>query len=108
MAGRGPHKKKVALGVSLAIIPFMLPNLSGSYWATPAAIPAFFSTGLYRQYLAPGETVIVLPYGILGEGMLWQAATGMYFRMAEGYVTFAPPVPEERTPLADCRGALST
>ena len=75
----------------------MLPNLSASYWVTPAAIPAFFSTGLYRQYLAPGETVIVLPYGILGEGMLWQAATGMYFRMAGGYVTFAPPVPEEHS-----------
>jgi hypothetical protein len=75
----------------------MLPNLSASYWATPAAIPAFFSAGLYRQYLAPGETVIVLPYGILGEAMLWQAASGMYFRMAEGYVTFAPPVPEQHS-----------
>ena len=39
----------------------------------------------------------MLPYGILGEGMLWQAATDMYFRMAEGYVTFAPPVPEEHS-----------
>jgi hypothetical protein len=84
-----------ALG--LAVVPFMLPNLSASYWVTPAAIPALFSTGLYRQYLAPDETVIVLPFGILGEGMLWQAATGMYFRMAEGYVTFAPPVPEEQS-----------
>ena len=90
-------RKKLRWALALAIIPFMLPNLSASYWATPAAIPAFFSTGLYRQYLAPGETVIVLPYGILGEGMLWQAATGMYFRMAEGYVTFAPPVPEEHS-----------
>ena len=85
--------RRWALG--LAIVPFMLPNLSASFWTTPAAIPAFFSTGLYRQYLAPGETVIVLPYGILGEGMLWQAATDMYFRMAEGYVSFGPPVPEE-------------
>ncbi len=89
---RGRIQLRWVLG--LAIVPFMLPNLSASYWATPAAIPAFFSAGLYRQYLAPGETVIVLPYGILGEAMLWQAATGMYFRMAEGYVTFAPPVPE--------------
>ena len=89
--GRNP--RRWALG--LAIVPFMLPNLSAAYWATPAAMPAFFTTGLYRQYLAPGETVMVLPYGMLGEGMLWQAATDMYFRMAEGYVTFAPPVPEE-------------
>ncbi len=75
----------------------MLPNLSASYWVTSAELPAFFSAGVYRQYLAPGETVIVLPYGILGEGMLWQAVSGMYFRMAEGYVTFAPPVPEEHS-----------
>jgi hypothetical protein len=95
--GRKRGRKKMRWALGLAIIPFMLPNLSASYWATPAAIPAFFSTGLYRQYLAPAETVIVLPYGILGEATLWQAATGMYFRMAEGYVTFAPPVPQEHS-----------
>jgi len=96
LAGEGERNaRRWALG--LAVVPFMLPNLSASYWVTPATIPAFFDTGLYRQYLAPDETVIVLPYGILGEGMLWQAATEMYFRMAEGYVTFAPPVPEEQS-----------
>jgi hypothetical protein len=83
--------------LALAAVPFMVPNLSADYWSTPAAIPAFFGDGLYRQYLAPGETVVVLPYGILGEGMLWQAVTDMYFRMAEGYVTFAPPVPREQS-----------
>jgi len=56
--------------LALAIVPFMLPNLSADYWSTPAAIPASFGDGLYRQFLAPGETVVVLPYGILGEGML--------------------------------------
>ncbi|MGH7915310.1 MAG: hypothetical protein ACREPW_11795, partial [Candidatus Binataceae bacterium] len=91
----GRNAWRWALG--LAIVPFMLPNLSASYWVTPAAIPSFFSTVVYRQYLRPGETAIVLPYGILGEGMLWQAATKMYFRMAEGYGTFAPPVPEEHS-----------
>ena len=84
-----------ALG--LAIIPFMLPNLSTSFWTTPADIPPFFSSGLYRQYLAPGETVMVLPYGLFGEGMLWQAASNMYFRMEGGYVGLAPPVPEEHS-----------
>jgi predicted GIY-YIG superfamily endonuclease len=93
--GRTRGRKQIRWALGLGIVPFMLPNLSASYWTTPAAIPSFFSAGLYRQYLAPGETVIVLPYGILGEAMLWQAASGMYFRMAEGYVTFAPPVPEQ-------------
>ena len=83
--------------LALVAVPFMLPNLCAAYWSTPAAIPAFFGEGLYRQYLAPGETVVVLPYGILGEGMLWEAATNIYFRMAEGYVTFTPPVPPEQS-----------
>src|SRR3984893_3230392 len=89
----GRKAPRWALGV--AIVPFMLPNLSTSFWTTPAEIPAFFSSGLYRQYLAPGEIVMVLPYGLFGEGMLWQAATDMYFRLAGGYVGFVPPVPEE-------------
>jgi len=32
---------------------------------------------------------------LFGEGMLWQAAIDMYFRMAGGYVGLAPPIPEE-------------
>lgn len=89
----GRNTLRWALG--LAIVPFMLPNLSASYWATPAEIPAFFASGLYRQNLSPGETVMVLPYGYLGEGMLWQATTDMYYRMAGGYLSAAPPVPRE-------------
>ena len=89
--GRNP--RRWALG--LAVVPFMLPNLSASYWTTPAAMPTFFSAGIYRKNLAPGE--IVLPCGVLGEGMLWQAASDMYFPMAEGYVSFAPPMPEEQS-----------
>jgi len=95
LAGAKP-RTAARLMLALATVPFMLPNLSPDYWSTPATIPAFFGDGLYR-HLAPGETVVVLPYGILGEGMLWQAVTDMYFEMAEGYVTFAPPVPPEQS-----------
>jgi len=88
----GRKTARWALGV--AIIPLMLPNLSTSFWTTPAEIPPFFSSGLYRRYLTPNETVMVLPYGLFGEGMLWQAATDMYFQTAGGW-GFEPPVPEE-------------
>lgn len=81
--------------LGIAIMPFMLPNLSASFWTNAAEVPRFFSDGLYRQYLEPGQTVVVLPFGLYGEGMLWQAVTGMYFRMAGGYVGAAPPMPEE-------------
>ena len=36
---------------------------------------------------------MILPYGFFGEGDLWQAATDMYFRMAGGYVGYAPAIP---------------
>jgi len=36
------------------------------------------------------ENVIVLPYGINGASMLWQAAAGFYFRMAEGWTSITP------------------
>jgi hypothetical protein len=88
-------RKTLRWAIGIAIVPFMLPNLSTSFWTTPAEIPPFFGNGLYRQYFTPGETVMVLPFGLFGEGMLWQAATDMYFRMAGGYVGLAPPMPEE-------------
>ena len=84
-----------ALGVALIL--FMLPNLSASFWTTPAELPAFFRTRMYQQYLTRGQTVLVLPFGLYGEGMLWQASTGMYFRMVGGYVGWAPPIPEEHS-----------
>jgi len=92
---RGRQTFRWALG--LAIVPFMLPNLSTSFWNTPAEVPAFFTSGLYRQYLASGQTVMVLPYGFFGEGMLWQAVTEMYFRMAGGFLSAAPLMPTEHS-----------
>jgi hypothetical protein len=81
----------------------LLPSLNASFWATPLATPEFFSTGLYRKYLQPGETAVVLPYGFEGDGMLWQALCGFYFQMAGGYTGFAPPIPAEyeRWPIVD-------
>jgi hypothetical protein len=38
------------------------------------------------------KRVMVPPYnwGAGSDGMLWQAETGMYFRLATGYLPFAP------------------
>jgi len=73
----------------------LLPSLNASFWATALATPEFFSAGLYRQYLQPDETVVILPYGFEGDGMLWQALSAFHFRMAGGYTGFAPPIPAE-------------
>ena len=82
-------------GLGLALVPFMLPNLSASYWTVPFAIPPFFSTGMYRQYLAQDENVMVLPNPIYGDGMQWQLATDMYFRLAGGYIGISPLAPPD-------------
>ncbi len=76
--------------VCLAMV-FLLPDLGRPGWAAPAATPPFFSGNLYRTYLHEGETVLIIPYGANGSGMLWQAETGMYFRMAEGVGTGSIP-----------------
>jgi hypothetical protein len=49
------------------------------------ALPAFFSDGLYRRYLTPGEIVVVVSQRG-NAGMLFQAATGFYFRIDGGFI----------------------
>ena len=85
--------RKWLLGV--ALVPFMLPNLSARFWTAPFDIPAFFSDGLYRKYLAPNEIVMTLPNPIYGDGMRWQMAADMYFRLAGGYIGLSPLAPTE-------------
>jgi hypothetical protein len=80
---------KIALAAIILVS--ILPNLSGSYWTKRDGSPAFFTTALHRQYLAPGENVLTLPFGIRGSSMLWQAESAMYFRMAGGYTGPLPP-----------------
>ena len=73
-----------------ALALFLAPNPSVRFWIAPADLPAFFANGLFRQYLAPGETVVILPYGAGGPSMLWQAESAMYFRMAGGWTSIMP------------------
>ncbi len=91
----GSRRMKNAL-VLVGIL-FLLPNVPDSYtrsssrWKTRIETPAFFSQGLYRNYLGAGEIIISLPYGNEGYSMLWQAQSKMYFRMAGGYVNSTLP-----------------
>jgi len=91
---RGRRWMLVALGLAS-----IAPNLPSSLWITRLDTPAFFTGGAYRRYLAGDETVLILPYGGEGNSTFWQAATGMYFRMAGGYVSAAVPSEFSRWPL---------
>ena len=70
----------LALAAVAADLPEMTTQLQPS--------PAFITSGHYRHYLRPGETVIVQS-SRGNAGMLWQAQTGFWFRLAGGYVNAA-------------------
>jgi hypothetical protein len=81
----------VRIGVAVLSIVFLFPHPSFLLSAaTPIDVPPFFARGLYRQYLRPGENILLIPYSHEGDGMLWQAQTGMKFRMAGGWTGAAP------------------
>lgn len=94
------------IGYMLALLAVLtlMPNIRGrrSYWFTDLRdlhIPVFFSHGEYKQVLKRGDNIIVLPYGHMGYSMLWQTTSGMYFRMAGGYVTAYTPSTFARSPV---------
>jgi hypothetical protein len=92
-SGAGPK-----IVISMLSVISTLPNLAAGYWVRPLNTPAFFSSGVYRKYLSPGETVVTLPYWMLGNGMAWQAQSDMYFRMAGGW-TGPPPAEFDGWPI---------
>jgi hypothetical protein len=97
----------LGLAAIAGIVAYM-PGLSRAYdipAGNPAAavqpthlLPAFFTSGVYRDYLRPGETVVVVS-DRANAGMLFQAYTNFYMRLAGGFInmTFtdrsALPVP---------------
>ena len=48
-------------------------------------LPVFLTHGLYRSYLNPGETVLVIS-DRANAGDLFQADAGFYFRIAGGFI----------------------
>jgi hypothetical protein len=71
-------------------IPAAIP--AGNPAAIPAAavqpthvLPAFFTSGVYRDYLRRGETVVVVS-DRANAGMLFQAYTNFYMRLSGGFI----------------------
>jgi hypothetical protein len=64
----------------------VLPAASPAAGVRPTnALPAFISSGLYRKYLRPGEIVVVVS-DRGNAGMLFQADTNFYMRIAGGFI----------------------
>ncbi len=53
-----------------------------------STVPAFVASSAYRSHLKPGEIVVVVSR-IGNAGMLWQADTDFYTRLAGGYINQA-------------------
>jgi hypothetical protein len=53
-----------------------------------STVPAFITKGTYQRHLKPGEIVVVVST-IGNAGMLWQADTNFYTRLAGGYINQA-------------------
>ena len=75
-----------ALAVA-AIVPALW---RADYRTTPERWP-FFTSGTYKLCIPRNENVAIFPYGFWGNSMLWQAETGFWFRMADGYLRPKPP-----------------
>lgn len=50
----------------------------------PGAIPQFFSSTQHRWFIGRDDTV--LPLGAINDGIEWHVASGLEFRLAEGYL----------------------
>jgi hypothetical protein len=83
-----PFAFKRALGAATLVALFPRPAslLPKSTYNTPA----FFTDGMYGEYLRPDENVLILPFGRSGPSMAWQAESSMYFRMTGGYIGLTP------------------
>jgi hypothetical protein len=78
---------RIALAAAAALV--ILPNFHANVWASRIPVPAFLTQGTYHRYLRPGEIVwIVDPHR--NRQMIWQAQTGLSFRLAGGFFGVTP------------------
>ena len=90
-AGSTDAPRWARAGLVTAALVAIAPAFWLDAWHTRPNRPAFFSAGLYKHYLKPNDTILLLPYPSLSGGMLWQAEAGFRFRVAD--VSLSPVVP---------------
>lgn len=86
-------------------ITFMIPNLAFiRRQMTKVDTPLFFRSGEYKQYISPGDIILILPNRITStsQALLWQAQTDFYFRSATGF--YLPPEDYQRWPITPSFG----
>jgi hypothetical protein len=88
-SSRSPRWLRIGLP-ALAVVA-IAPNVSWAAWSRTPDVPRLFTTVMYKSCLGRGQNVLLIPYGTLGDSMMWQARTGFWFRDAGGYISPYPP-----------------
>jgi hypothetical protein len=81
--------RKRILGIALVVAAIALLWPSPLAVSTPPSVK-LLSTKAYRTVLPRRTTLLFLPYGSLGDSMLWQAQDGLHYRTASGTGTIEP------------------
>ena len=89
-SGLSIYGKLIRYVLAICALAMIFPALKAWPWGAINTPRFFTDTNLLSKYIKRGDTVVVLPYGSQGNSMLWQYQSGMYFRMAGGYVGFTP------------------
>jgi hypothetical protein len=84
-ARRVPWARWTLAVLVLAFIALDTPTMGV---APRTTVPTFISSGQYHSQLSPGETVVVIS-DVGNAGMLWQAQSDFYMRIAGGYINQA-------------------
>jgi hypothetical protein len=85
LAGSARLQRLTRWPLAVLVIAAVALNAFPALPSASSTVPAFISSGQYRSELSPGEIVVVVS-NVSNAGMLWQAQSGFYMRMAGGYV----------------------
>jgi hypothetical protein len=69
----------------------IVPQLGHGYWHVHPERWAFFTAQTYRVCFPRNQNVAIFPFGFWDDSTLWQAESGFWFRMPEGYLAPTPP-----------------
>lgn len=70
-------------------VAFLWPATGEGFWRGTPDLPRLFTDSAYKHVITSQDTALLLPVGGSGNSMLWQAESGLRFKIASGYVV--PP-----------------
>jgi hypothetical protein len=85
---RPPAKRWLRVPLAVLVVAALVQDAGAIDVYPHNTLPAFMSSGDYRKQLSPGETVVVVS-DVGNAGMLWQAESDFYVRLAGGYINQA-------------------